>query len=213
MENIRAQQWYNEDLPRNLHGYLNDKTHRLVGWITMRQIRMKSSSCFDRRIRSQCVDDYHRSNEEKSSYQPGWINQSKEIYSSSIIKAFQYQFNDQGGYVYEYRGSLMNLRSNLSLLHRLQWIDEQTRAIVIQSTLYNPNVQLFTSVTLLAEFFSTGGVVPSSRFQPIPLFSELIRKDFSFFEIDPICFSSFEFIRSIDFDDYLHRIDDLFNIH
>ncbi len=33
--------------------------------------------------------------------------------------------------------------------------------------LYNPNVEMFTSVTFLAEFLSTGGVFPTSHFEPI----------------------------------------------
>jgi len=31
VENIRAQQWYNKDAPRNLNGFFNDKTNRLIG--------------------------------------------------------------------------------------------------------------------------------------------------------------------------------------
>jgi polycystin 1L2 len=72
-----------------------------------------------------------------------------------------------GGYVYEYRGRLSDLQSNLSELHRLNWTDCQTRAIIIQINLYNPNVALFTSVTLLVEFLSTGGLIPQNSFQPL----------------------------------------------
>ena len=71
------------------------------------------------------------------------------------------------GYVYEFRGCLSDLRSNLSELHKLGWIDDKTRAIFIQLNLYNPNVQLFTSVTFLIEFLSTGGIYPQSRFEPM----------------------------------------------
>jgi hypothetical protein len=72
-----------------------------------------------------------------------------------------------GGYVYEFRGRLSDLQSNLSELHRLNWTDCQTRAIIIQFNLYNPNVALFTSVTLLVEFLSTGGLIPQNSFQPL----------------------------------------------
>ena len=41
------------------------------------------------------------------------------------------------------------------------------RAIIIQLSLYNPNVQLFTSVTFLSEFLSTGGIDSQSRFEPL----------------------------------------------
>ena len=182
VNNLRAQQWYNGDNPQYLNGFINDKTNRLIGWATMRQLRAKTKLCPDRRIISECVGDYSLFNEENESYQPGWTNDTtlNGQYSSSILKAFQYQLSKNidtyiyvgehgtysgNGYVYDFRGSLSNLQSNISSLHELEWIDENTRAIIIQLTLYNPNVQLFTSVTLLAEFFTTGGVFPSSDFQ------------------------------------------------
>jgi hypothetical protein len=44
VSNIRAQQWYNCDPPRNLSGFINDKSNRLIGWATMRQLRIKLGS-------------------------------------------------------------------------------------------------------------------------------------------------------------------------
>ena len=79
-----------------------------------------------------------------------------------------------GGYVYEFRGRLSDLQSNLSQLHQLEWIDSQTRAVIIQLTLYNPNVQLFTSLTFLAEFLSSSGVYPTSRFEPMNFYGNFI---------------------------------------
>jgi polycystin 1L2 len=104
-------------------------------------------------------------------FSPGWSNQSTQVYSLSIQQAFQYRTSEQtygsGGYVYEYRGRLSDLRRNLSVLHHLGWIDRQSQAVIIQFSLYNPNIELFTSVILLAEFLSTGGVYPQSRFEPV----------------------------------------------
>ncbi len=185
--NLRAQQWYNGDSPLNLNGFINDKTNRLIGWASMRQLRTNPKLCSDHRIILECEYDYSLFNEENQSFEPGWTNDTNEEgeYSSSILKAFQYQLSanidsyvyvgDHGtysgnGYVYEFRGSLANLQSNLSELHQLQWIDEKTRAIIIQMTLYNPNVQLFSSITLLSEFLSTGGVFPSFYIQSIDFY-------------------------------------------
>ncbi len=185
--NLRAQQWYNGESPQYLNGFINDKTNRLIGWASMRQLRTIQQLCSDHRIILECEYDYSLFNEENQSFEPGWTNDTSEDgeYSSSILKAFQYQLSENidtyayvgehgtysgNGYVYEFRGSLSNLRSNLSELHQLQWIDEKTRAIIIQITLYNPNVQLFSSITLLSEFLSTGGVFPSFYFQSIDFY-------------------------------------------
>ena len=126
---------------------------------------------------------YSLFNEEKYSFQPGWIiNQTTQQYSSTIQQSFQYKSNDildtyiyigehgrysGNGYEYEFQGRLSDLRSNISELHKLGWIDNKSRAIFLQISLYNPNVELFTSVTFLIEFLSTGGVYPQYRFEPI----------------------------------------------
>ena len=182
--NIRAQQWYNKDSPRNLSGYLNDKTNRLIGWATMRQLRIKPNLCrTNQHLTNHCNVDYSKHNEEKRSFTRGWINETDMSGSnSSIDQSFVYRSDKKlignvingkhgrysgGGYVYEYRGRLDDLRRNLTKLHQLEWIDDRTRAVSIEMTLYNPNVQLFTSIILLAEFLSTGGIETMSRFQPI----------------------------------------------
>ncbi|CAF4888098.1 unnamed protein product, partial [Rotaria magnacalcarata] len=45
VENIRVQEWYNGQPPSNLSGYINDRSNRLIGWATMRQLRIKPDSC------------------------------------------------------------------------------------------------------------------------------------------------------------------------
>ena len=185
--NLRAQAWYNGDPPRFLAGHLNDKSNRLIGWPTIRQLRVSSHSCSDTRFNiSHCNKDYSLFNEDRSTYLPGWLTETNTTVNSSLLaRSFVYRSSDDldgymyigdhatyagGGYVYEIRGSLNQIRANLSILRELQWIDDQTRAIFIQLTLYNPNVQLFTAVTLLAECLSTGGVFTSARFEPIQIY-------------------------------------------
>ncbi|UJR25703.1 hypothetical protein I4U23_007054 [Adineta vaga] len=187
VENIRAQQWYNGDLPRNLSGFINDKTNRLMGWPTIRQIRIKSTPChLQNSIASTCLYDYSLFDEDNESYQPGWINHTLGTFSSSINQAFVYKSRKElntymyigdhetyggGGYTYELRGRLSDLRSNLSELHRLGWIDNRTRAVIIQMTLYNPNVDVFIFTTFLLEFLSTGGIHPTARFEPLNFYA------------------------------------------
>jgi polycystin 1L2 len=76
---------------------------------------------------------------------------------------------DGGGYIYQFRGAMNDMISNVSLLRELSWLDLQTRAVIIQMSLYNPNVNLFIFVTILAEFLPTGGVHPSARIEPLSL--------------------------------------------
>jgi polycystin 1L2 len=129
-----------------------------------------------------CYGEYSGSNEESGSFFPGWTtNGTIQNYSSSIKQAFIYQTGEQlgaytyvgnfatygsGGYVYEFRDSLSQMRNDLSQLHQLGWIDRQTRAVLIQMNLYNPNIPLYTSVVLIIEILPSSGIYPSSQFQP-----------------------------------------------
>ena len=136
----------------------------------MRQLRIQSHSCSYRKFNSTCQEDFSLANEETNSFGIGWTNVTMNL---TIKQAFQYQSADKldsypgGGYVYEFRGRLSDLRNNLSMLHQFEWIDSQTRAVIIQLNLYNPNVHLFTSVMLLTEFLSTGGLQMKSKIEPI----------------------------------------------
>ena len=49
------------------------------------------------------------------------------------------------------------------------WLDRATRALFIDLTVYNANVNLFCQVRLLAEFRPTGGVATSAVFQTVDL--------------------------------------------
>ncbi len=161
----------------------------------MRQLRIKSQLCESEIISSICVYDYSLFNEDQDSYPPGWSNETTNEYSPTIVQAFEYETHTEidtyieigrhgsygdGGYVYEFRGRLSDIQSNLSMLHQLDWIDNRTRAVIIQLSLYNPNVELFTSATFLLEFPSSGGVDPQARFEPIDFY----RRNFSSSPID-----------------------------
>ncbi|CAF4570593.1 unnamed protein product [Rotaria sp. Silwood1] len=191
---IRASKWYNDAPPTNLTGYINDKTNRILGWATMRQLRVKPNSCTIvssfQNISSSCEAGYSTFNEDQRSFNPGWTSVYNSTigyignYSLSIRKAFMYNKSQSldtyayvgehatysgGGYVYEFRGKMHDMISNISLLQQLSWIDMQTRAVIIQMSLYNPNVNLFIFVTIIAEFLPTGGIYPSARVEPISL--------------------------------------------
>ena len=133
--------------------------------------------CSQEKIRSYCFDDYSNSNKDQNSYQPEWkINKTDEEYSSTILKAFEYQSKSRNndGYFYELRGRLSDMKSNLSRLHQLSWINNQTRFIFIQLTLFNPNVQLFTSIRFQTEFLSVGSIDLHATFQPIQFYSKYL---------------------------------------
>ncbi|CAF3631565.1 unnamed protein product [Rotaria sordida] len=184
--NIVVGDWYNGQSTNDSNGYLNDKTTRLIGWATMRQLRIKPDTCrvksYIRGLIGHCYDAYSASSEEKGSFSPGWTKNTTQNYSRLINQAFIYQTSEQldtyiyigehgtyrsGGYVYEFRGSLSELYNDISELHQLEWIDKQTRAVIIQMNLYNPSIPTFTSAVMIIEILSSSGIFFNARFDPL----------------------------------------------
>ena len=139
-----------------------------------------------------CVDDYNILSEDHSNYSFGWSeyvsNFTPEYTLDRVYKAFQYrtasdlngypvvgEYNTYwgGGYVYEMRGQKSYLVGNLTILQNNSWIDRQTRAIIIEFAVFNPNINLISSAEIVVEILPTGAIVTSSRFDPIYLFDKL----------------------------------------
>jgi len=53
--------------------------------------------------------------------------------------------------------------AKLAELAATDWLDVRTRAIFVEFTLYNANVNLYGSVIMLIEFLATGGTVISQE--------------------------------------------------
>lgn len=158
------------------------------------------SSLFENKINF-CYADYSFLDEDKDLYDFGWneFNSSYKPDSSEerIYRAFQYRSATDldgfivtanystyfgGGYVYEMRGSRSQIIANISLLQKLDWIDRQTRAIFIEFTTYNPNIDMFSYSTIIFEFLPSGNILKSYKFMPLNLFGD-IREDVIVFKM------------------------------
>ena len=139
-----------------------------------------------------CTGDLNSQSEETNNFGFGW-SQFNSSYTpqtgyESIYNAFQYQdaqtlqtstlngkylSYEGGGYVYELRGKLSYLQGNLSLLKEMEWIDRQTRAIIVEFSVYNPNINIIMVSTILIEFLQSGSILTTARFDPLNLFGEI----------------------------------------
>lgn len=45
LQNLRADKLYNGQQPYGLKGYFNDQANRIMGYATIRQIRVKENTC------------------------------------------------------------------------------------------------------------------------------------------------------------------------
>ena len=139
-----------------------------------------------------CTDDLGLFNEDSHDYGFGWSKYNESYVPpngfDAIYNSFQHQdalqtndvplkgqFNTYApsGYLYELRGSLNFLKGNLSLLRDMNWIDRQTRAVIIEFSVYNPNINLIMVATILVEFLPSGTILTLARFDLLNLFSEV----------------------------------------
>ena len=149
-------------------------------------------------------------NQDQSKYGFGWTQFNSTYLPphgyQSIYRSFQFQDADSldglpfegqvntydgNGFVYEMRGQLSYIQGNLSLLQDMNWVDRQTRAVFIEFSTYNPNINLVMVTTILIEFLSSGIILTSARFDPLNLFSESGQNIFSFKIVSEIMFMVF----------------------
>ncbi|CAF3951966.1 unnamed protein product [Rotaria sp. Silwood2] len=167
--------WYNNDNVSN-YGYVLYE-NRLLGAVRMRQKKVRNNSCvvakdFQQEIKF-CYNSYAPAFEDKNSFGP-CVNldaencteeEFKHTPSNSIIRhstTGKVGVYDQGGFVKIFGSSQKNLKVNL-------WITLGTRAILVDFTVYNANLNLFCQVQLMFEFPAVGGVVTSSKFRAVKL--------------------------------------------
>ena len=136
-----------------------------------------------------CRDEYNWHDDDTKPYYPGWIRLgSKEnetalkelenpgpwVYQSSLkLKNAPYMgliaSYKGGGYPLTLRRSSSRTKRELAKIHQEDWLDLRTRAVFLEFTLYNPNINLFVSVVMLGEFMATGGASMKSDFKVLCL--------------------------------------------
>ncbi|XP_071538109.1 polycystin-2-like isoform X1 [Panulirus ornatus] len=159
--------------------------NRMLGVPRMRQVRVRNDSCtvpddFKRAIR-QCYDVYSPAAEDKRNF--GEQNTSAWRYHSEQ----EMKGSSHWGKIATYSGagSYQDLGLNRSVskdiladLRQNLWIQRGTRAVFIDFTVYNANINLFCVIKLLFEFPATGGIIPSWSFRTVKLLRYVTPMDY-----------------------------------
>ena len=74
-----------------------------------------------------------------------------------------------GGYVAELKGTLNQLQSQVARLKESRWIDQYTRAVFLEFSVYNVHSNLFGIVTVVFELLNTGGFEVYERIDSVNL--------------------------------------------
>ncbi|XP_010130648.1 PREDICTED: polycystic kidney disease protein 1-like 2, partial [Buceros rhinoceros silvestris] len=165
--------WANTTLVKNLYGsykgFITDGNSKLVGSARIRQVRVRGDTCPIspklQHVIQECHAPYTLHSEDTSDYGEHW-NTSGFDNSSDLSSAWQYQSQSKlrgqpswgklaiyrgGGYVIHLGTDPKNASRILQYLFKNVWLDTFTRAVFVEFTVYNANVNLFCIVSLMFE--------------------------------------------------------------
>ncbi|NWI88929.1 PK1L2 protein, partial [Pitta sordida] len=184
--------WANTTLLKNLYGsykgFITDGNSKLVGSARIRQVRVKGDTCpispTLQHVAEECHAPYSPQTEDTSGYGEHW-NTSVFDDSSDLSSAWQYQSQSQlrghpswgklaiysgGGYVIHLGTDPKNASRILQYLFNNVWLDSFTRAVFVEFTVYNANVNLFCIISLMFESNALGAFFTSAELQSVRLY-------------------------------------------
>ncbi|KAL0238928.1 hypothetical protein PCE1_004619 [Barthelona sp. PCE] len=189
--------------------------------VRMTQVRIKNGSCevpdlFKESI-FDCSVDYTSKSEDTEDfrffYNESTFTPNETIpyshqnpwtwHSSSELKGLSYQgrqFSYPGsGYIVDLPPDADMALEVVRYLQENQWVDDHTRVLFIDFTVYNANLNLFAVIRLAFEHTAGGAVFPTSTFRCLRLIRNLTRDDtiVFFVEIATVCFAFILFLNMI----------------
>ncbi|KAL2083633.1 hypothetical protein ACEWY4_021406 [Coilia grayii] len=177
--------WYNnQSLDYGSQSFIYYE-NMLLGVPRMRQIKVKKNSCkvhkdFENMILD-CFDVYNDKKEEEEVF--GLINGTAwQYHPEKSIKGSSHwgllttysgagYYQDLGKTRQESEEFLETLKTNL-------WLDRGTRAVFIDFSAYNANINLFCVIRLVVEFPATGGAIPSYQIRTVKLIRYITTWDY-----------------------------------
>ncbi|XP_072050225.1 polycystin-1-like protein 2 [Amphiura filiformis] len=171
-----------------------------TGGVRLRQVRVGRESCgaasYFKEIIDSCNAPYSFSAEDKSSYNASsWtspVDPSEShdpwLYHSQIAGHFWGFLNtyDGGGYMAHLNATPKEALQMLNQLRESSWLDELTRALFVEWTVYNANTNLFCVVTFTLEMPGTGDFIKYPFIQSVRLYRSVANFHLFMFVIELI---------------------------
>ncbi|KDR20220.1 polycystin-2-like [Zootermopsis nevadensis] len=160
--------WNFEDDTQQPVGYMLQDS-KLIGVPRLRQVKVRSDSCIVpeafQRLYTTCYDLYSSGKEDKEPFGPGigtaWTySTEKKLHGSSHSGIFSTYGG--GGYYEDLSLDRSETIEKLLTLKNNRWITRGTRAIFLDFTVYNSNINIFLTVKLVFEKPPVGGMITSS---------------------------------------------------
>ncbi|XP_060565690.1 polycystin-1-like protein 2 [Ruditapes philippinarum] len=163
--------------------------HLRLGPPRLRQLRTKQVTCDIPYIdRTSCFGGYQIWNEDDENYCIGWKNYpcslTEAVYNvTSSAWKFQsslgiwglpltgyYTTYGGGGYIASLHVNLNYSIATINELYKNLWIDRQTRAVIVEFTLYDASTNLFVDNMFMIEFPQTGGAFTTYNTYPLRVY-------------------------------------------
>lgn len=165
LEELNDRQMY-----RDFSNIMNENI--LLGTVRLRQLRVRNDSCtvpgIFKNLFSDCYDFYSSSSQDQRSFGlkagTAWTYHTSQELDGFFTWA-KFQFYPGSGYFQELTESCEKNRLILQNLHENGWINRGTRAVFIEFTIYNPNINVFCVTKFIVEVLPTGGLITSTNYQ------------------------------------------------
>ncbi|XP_041363051.1 polycystin-2-like isoform X2 [Gigantopelta aegis] len=179
--------WYNNaTMPDDQLGYIYYE-NKLLGVPRLRQLMVHSNSCIVHddftSVIKECYNSYSSSIENTKpirtiddNYTAWYFKTEDELQGSShwgLLTTYS-----GAGYIQDLKGRKAQSQDIVDHLFDNLWITRGTRAVFIDFTVYNANINLFCVIRLLVEFPATGGAIPSWTFRTVKLIRYVTAGDY-----------------------------------
>lgn len=167
--------WYNnKSLPENQSFIYYENL--LLGVPRLRQVKVCNESCsIHKDLRDEvqdCYNIYTPTNEDTAAFGPkngtAWVYTTESEMNGSSYWGQVSKYGG-GGYYQDLSRTKEESTIQLQFLKDHLWLDRGSRAVFLDFSVYNGNINLFCIARLLVEFPATGGVVTSWQFQTVRL--------------------------------------------
>ncbi|XP_019644219.1 PREDICTED: polycystic kidney disease protein 1-like 2, partial [Branchiostoma belcheri] len=161
-----AAQWYNGRYSKEA-AILEDMLTHPLGTVQLRQVRLTPGKHCEppKQIASlmpRCTVAYSIDVSDTRNYTENW-NKTSNITDNRFPYFGKQGTYLSGGYVTSLGSTQQTSLTRAAYLQQHGWLDEKTRAVFIELTLYNPHVNLFSVVSIATEFTSLGTVYKGSE--------------------------------------------------
>ncbi|XP_058044069.1 polycystin-2-like protein 1 [Ahaetulla prasina] len=214
LDSLYWTKWYNnKSLGYNAQSYIYYE-NLLLGVPRLRQLKVQNNSCvvhddFKEDIAG-CYDVYSEEKENTSPF--GLLNGTAwQYYTEQELDGSSHWGRltsySGGGYYVDLKITREESAETLQILKENLWLDRGTRAIFMDFSVYNANINLFCVLRLVVEFPATGGAIPSWQIRTVKLLRYVSTWDFFIVSCEIVfCIFIFYYVVEEILELHIHRL-------